>query len=35
VELDTNHPGATDSVVAAEEKIEVPARSLLILRKTA
>jgi isoamylase len=36
VELDTNHPvGDADSVVAAEEKIEVPARSLLILRKTA
>jgi isoamylase len=35
VELDTNHPGAADSVVAAGEKIEVPARSLLILRKTA
>ena len=36
VELDTNDPvGDADLVVAAEEKIKVPARSLLILRKTA
>jgi isoamylase len=39
VELDTNSPvglrEGTDQVVAAEATIEVPARSLLILRKTA
>jgi isoamylase len=36
VELDTNGPiGDADSVVAAEAKIRVEARSLLILRKTA
>ena len=39
VELDTNGPAGqregTDQVVAAEATIEVPARSLLILRKTA
>jgi isoamylase len=39
VELDTNGPvglrEGTDQVVAAEATIEVPARSLLILRKTA
>jgi glycogen operon protein len=36
VELDTNHPaGAAEMVVAAEDKITVPARSVLILRKTA
>ncbi|CQD13238.1 maltooligosyltrehalose synthase TreX [Mycobacterium lentiflavum] len=36
VELDTNHPaGKADLVVAAEEKIAVPGRSVLILRKTA
>ncbi|SOX53645.1 glycogen debranching enzyme GlgX, partial [Mycobacterium ahvazicum] len=36
VELDTNHPaGKADLVVAAEEKITVPGRSVLILRKTA
>jgi isoamylase len=35
-ELDTNHPGGdTDLVVAAESTLTVPARSLLILRKTA
>ena len=39
VELDTNHPvglrEGADLVVGAQEKIEVPALSLLILRKTA
>jgi glycogen operon protein len=36
VELDTNHPaGDAGLVVAAEEKITVPGRSVLILRKTA
>ena len=36
VELDTNHPaGIADQVVVAEEKIMVPANSVLILRKTA
>ena len=36
VELDTNDPvGDTDLVVNAEETISLPARSLLILRKTA
>jgi isoamylase len=36
VELDTNHPaGDAGVVVAAEEKITVPGRSVLILRKTA
>jgi isoamylase len=36
VELDTNHPaGDADLAVGAEEKVKVPARSLLILRKTA
>jgi isoamylase len=35
VDLDTNDPvGDADLVVAAEEKILVPSRSLLILRKT-
>jgi glycogen operon protein len=35
VELDTNHPaGDTDQVVNAEEKILLPSRSLLVLRKT-
>jgi isoamylase len=36
VELDTNHPaGDAGLVVAAEEKLTVPGRSVLILRKTA
>jgi isoamylase len=36
VELDTNHPaGVAESVVTAEGKINVPGRSVLILRKTA
>jgi isoamylase len=36
VELDTNHPaGNAELVVVAEEKITVPGRSVLILRKTA
>ena len=39
VELDTNRPAGlrevADQVVAAEDKIAVPARSVLILRKTA
>jgi isoamylase len=36
VELDTNHPaGKADQVVTAEEKVTVPANSVLILRKTA
>ena len=36
VEMDTNHPaGDADLVVAAEEKLTMPARSLLVLRKTA
>ncbi len=35
VELDTNDPvGEADQVVNAEEKITVPSRSLLVLRKT-
>jgi glycogen operon protein len=35
VELDTNDPtGESDHVVNAEEKITVPSRSLLVLRKT-
>ena len=35
VELDTNHPaGDADQVVNAEEKILLPSRSLLVLRKT-
>jgi glycogen operon protein len=35
VELDTNDPvGDADLVVAAEQKLPVPARSVLILRKT-
>ena len=38
VELDTNDPvglkEGADLVVAAEEIVKVPARSLLILRKT-
>ena len=35
VELDTNHPmGEADQVVNAEEKVSVPGRSLLVLRKT-
>jgi glycogen operon protein len=35
VELDTNHPsGAADQVVNAEEKVSLPSRSLLVLRKT-
>ena len=34
-ELDTNDPvGATNQVVNAEEKITLPSRSLLVLRKT-
>ncbi|HZE18172.1 MAG TPA: glycogen debranching enzyme, partial [Mycobacterium sp.] len=34
-ELDTNEPtGAADLVVKAGEKISVPGRSLLVLRKT-
>ncbi|HEY0226741.1 MAG TPA: glycogen debranching protein GlgX, partial [Mycobacterium sp.] len=36
VELDTNHPaGVAESVVTAEGKINVPGRSVLVLRKTA
>ena len=36
VELDTNHPaGNAEQVVVAEEKITVPGRSVLIMRKTA
>ncbi|MCV7428390.1 glycogen debranching protein GlgX [Mycobacterium montefiorense] len=36
VEIDTNHPaGDADLVVAAEEKLTMPACSALILRKTA
>jgi isoamylase len=35
VELDTNHPaGDADQVVNAEEKVLLPSRSLLVLRKT-
>jgi len=35
VELDTNHPaGDADQVVNAGEKVSLPARSLLVLRKT-
>ncbi|OBH94541.1 hypothetical protein A5679_21985 [Mycobacterium scrofulaceum] len=35
VELDTNHPtGDADQVVNAEEKVSLPGRSLLVLRKT-
>jgi glycogen operon protein len=35
VELDTNDPvGDADQVVNAEEKISLPSRSLLVLRKT-
>nr|WP_211284837.1 glycogen debranching protein GlgX [Mycobacterium palustre] len=35
VELDTNHPaGHADQVVNAEEKVSLPSRSLLVLRKT-
>jgi isoamylase len=35
VELDTNHPvGDADQVVNAHEKVSLPARSLLVLRKT-
>ncbi|OBG72089.1 glycogen debranching protein GlgX [Mycobacterium sp. E3305] len=35
VELDTNHPtGEADQVVNAEEKVSLPGRSLLVLRKT-
>jgi glycogen operon protein len=35
VELDTNHPvGDADQVVNAEEKVSLPSRSLLVLRKT-
>ncbi|TVS84618.1 glycogen debranching protein GlgX [Mycobacterium helveticum] len=35
VELDTNDPtGESDHVVNAEEKVTVPSRSLLVLRKT-
>jgi glycogen operon protein len=35
VELDTNHPaGHADQVVNAEEKISLPSRSLMVLRKT-
>ena len=35
VELDTNHPaGEAGQVVSAEENISLPARSLLVLRKT-
>jgi isoamylase len=35
VELDTNHPaGEADLVVNAEEKVSLPSRSLLVLRKT-
>jgi hypothetical protein len=35
VEIDTNDPvGLADLVVAAGATVEVPARSLLILRKT-
>jgi glycogen operon protein len=34
-ELDTNHPaGNADQVVNAEEKVLLPSRSLLVLRKT-
>jgi hypothetical protein len=36
VELDTNHPaGTAERVVVAEEKMIVPGRSAVILRKTA
>jgi glycogen operon protein len=35
VELDTNHPaGDADHVVNAEEKVSLPPRSVLVLRKT-
>src|SRR5262249_14318220 len=38
VELDTNHPAGlreeADQVVNAEDKVSLPARSLLVLRKT-
>ena len=35
VELDTNDPvGHADRVVKAEDKVSLPARSLLVLRKT-
>ncbi|OBI26058.1 glycogen debranching enzyme GlgX [Mycobacterium sp. E1386] len=35
VELDTNHPsGDADQLVHAEEKVSLPGRSLLVLRKT-
>jgi glycogen operon protein len=35
VELDTNDPvGDADLVVAAEAQLKVPARSLIVLRKT-
>jgi glycogen operon protein len=38
VELDTNEPAGrkkgTDQVVTAEEKVSLPSRSLLVLRKT-
>lgn len=38
VELDTNEPTGSkegaDQVVTAEEKVSLPSRSLLILRKT-
>jgi isoamylase len=35
VELDTNHPaGDADQVVNAEEKVSLPPRSVLVLRKT-
>jgi glycogen operon protein len=38
VELDTNEPAGfkdgADQVMTAEEKVSLPARSLLVLRKT-
>jgi glycogen operon protein len=35
MELDTNHPaGNADQVVNADEKVLLPSRSLLVLRKT-
>ncbi|OBB92443.1 glycogen debranching protein GlgX [Mycobacterium sp. 852002-30065_SCH5024008] len=35
VELDTNHPGGdADQLVKPEEKVSLPGRSLLVLRKT-